>query len=136
MNEFEEFYKEVGILVLSCQLIEHDVKQIYCGLVSGNYLENFEKIKRETLGSTVYLLKELDTKNNDPYISLEDYALLEQMTKIRNYWIHLGYIHYMYDDKNFMQSFHRQKEKLFNDSKKLSNLQESITSIRLLFFKN
>lgn len=37
-------------------------------------------------------LEELDYSDGSPYLNRNDYALLNEIKEIRNYWVHKGYI--------------------------------------------
>lgn len=136
MKTERDFHSLLGETIKYCQCIEHDVKMIYAGMIGGNVKSNMIQIERETLGSAVTLLKELDEKRVKPFFSNQDYNTLWGITRIRNYWAHQGYIDYLYQPRETIKSkFDFQYNKLLSDRNSLKNLHEITQNVRLEFFK-
>lgn len=99
-------------------------------MLVGNLEKNYQKIKKDTLGSIVNKLQKLDNSDKQPYFGKGDYELLREITKIRNYWAHQGYIDYVYDTTKFFTQF----QKLSVDNQRLAGLHKTTQDIRLEFF--
>ena len=125
-----DFYRKVGELIKACQCIEHDIKLIYAGMIAGSFDDNWEKLKNKTLGQAVLELQELDNSDGQPYFSKSDYDLLKEITQKRNYWVHQGFIDYVYDRSKFNNQYQRLKI----DNDQLVNLMETTEKIRLDYF--
>jgi hypothetical protein len=61
-------------------------------------------------------LKKLDYSNGKPDLSEDDYAYLEEVREIRNYWCHQCYLDYI-----FIQDDDEREEKFQQIAKRLSN---------------
>ncbi len=120
----------IGSTIKYCQCIENDIKLIYSGMLVGNLEENYQKIKKDTLGTIVNKLQKLDNSDKKPYFSKSDYQLLREITQIRNYWVHQGYLDYVYD----LSKFTLQYQKLYSDNQRLAGLHKTTQDIRLEFF--
>ena len=132
MNTLDTFHRLVGELIMYCQCIEHDIKLIYAGMLKGDFDTNFQEVADSPLGPVLKKLEKLDNSDGNPYLSTEDYTLLDQIRDIRNHWVHKAYTKFVYCqdglyDKNFLQQF----RKLENDHNRLAKLSKSIEEIRL-----
>ena len=137
MNRQEEFYNILGELLFFCQCIEHDVKYIYARMLKGNVDETLVDVENNTLGRVVNMLEDLDNSDGDPMLAEDDYNLLKQITKERNYWVHLGYIDYIYMDnmKAKNNKFEKQYARLLNFYNRLSKLYKNIEKVRIDYYK-
>lgn len=132
MNSLDTFHRLVGELIMYCQCIEHDIKLIYAGMLKGDFDTNFQEVADSPLGPVLKKLESLDNSDGNPYLSTEDYSLLDQIRDIRNHWVHKAYTKFVYYqdglyDKNFLQQF----RKLENDHNRLAKLSKSIEEVRL-----
>lgn len=135
MAKEDEFHLCLGQIIKFCQCIEHDIKLIYAGMAKGDLVENYKMIQKETLGSAVCLLQDLDRLRSSPFFSNRDYYMLRNITKIRNYWAHQGYVDYLYEPpKSVNLKFSEQLQKLQEDKERLKLLHEATQKIRLQFF--
>ena len=75
-------------------------------------------------------LQNLDNSDKRPYFSKSDYQLLREITQIRNYWAHQGYLDYVYNISNFLAQY----QKLYLDNQRLVGLHKTTQDIRLVFF--
>lgn len=133
VSETDEFHKKVGKLIMRCQFIEHDIKWIYAGLLSGDLYENFDKItnNKETLGSVIFKLRDIDVANFG-YFSRNDYRLLSSITRTRNYWAHEAYLEFMYERGEELRiAFLNVAARLNSDYEWLFNLSKRIEKVRL-----
>ena len=73
---------------MHCQLIEHDLKLIYAGMLKGDFDRNFDEIENLSLGQVVTKLERLDNSDNKPFFGVGDYKLFKKITKIRNHCAH------------------------------------------------
>ena len=81
-------------LIMQVQCIENDLKLIYAGMHSGDFEENLDMLEKANLGTVIKKLKDLDYSDGHPDLSKQDYALLEQIREIRNYWCHQCFLDY------------------------------------------
>ena len=125
-----DFHSMVGRTIMYCQCIENDIKLIYAGMLVGDLETNYQSIKKNSLGTIVAKLQTLDNSDSKPYFGNGDYELLRDITKIRNYWAHQGYLDYVYDLNNFNNQYH----KLCSDSRRLEKLHRTTQDIRLEYF--
>ncbi len=136
IQDLETFHKFLGETMMFCQFIEHDVKWIYAGMLGGDYRKNYEEVikSRLTLGEVVMSLKELDRGNGKkkPYFYSEDYALLSELTRIRNYWAHEGYLGFSYKSgETWALAFAEAAAALEKDHDKLDRTSRIIEEVRL-----
>ena len=95
INTFKILHSET---IEFCQIIEGDLKWIYSLMHVGDIGENHSKLEKTTLGQVVSMLKELDKSSGEQFISDGDYNFLKQMTEKRNYWCHVCYRDFMYEE--------------------------------------
>lgn len=131
----DEFHLLLGQTVMYCQIIEWDIKRIYCAMKRGDIVDNFEMLKSErwTLGETLVELQKLDYSDNRPYLSLDDYAYLRKLTGKRNHWCHESYINFVYLGDGFPNSKEYKKEcrRLIDDNNTLSDVYHKLEQVRL-----
>ena len=112
----ELFDEMVGVLIKKCQCIEHDIKIMYAGMLRGDFYKNLDTVVNKPLGPVLKKLEELDYSDESPYLNREDYALLNEIKEIRNYWVHKGYIDFLYGTANgYQKRIDKQYGKLSND---------------------
>lgn len=127
----------VGILIKKCQCIEHDIKIMYAGMLRGDFYKNLDAIINKPLGPALKKLEELDYSDESPYLSRDDYALLNEIKEIRNYWVHKGYIDFLYETvDNYQKSINKQYKKLSNDINRLIPLAMQLEDIRIEMMKH
>lgn len=129
----EDFHKQLGETMLFCQCIEHDIKLIYSGMLKGNFDDNYSSVETDTLGTIIRKLEKLDKSDGNPYFGKADYILLKDITEIRNYWAHQGYIDFIYSGV-YSNEFKNQVGRLKKDYDRLKNLHEISEKVRLEFF--
>lgn len=66
-------------------------------MLRGDFYKNLDAIINKPLGPALKKLEELDYSDESPYLSRDDYALLNEIKEIRNYWVHKGYIDFLYE---------------------------------------
>lgn len=130
----DEFHLLLGQTIMYCQIIEGDIKHIYCAMRKGDIFENFFMIEQQkwTLGETLVELQKLDYSDNRPYLSLEDYDYLRKLTRKRNHWCHESYINFVYLGENFASSKEYQKEcrRLIEDNQTLAEVYKKLEQVR------
>ena len=94
-------------LIMQVQCIENDLKMIYAGMHSGDFDRNLDMLEKANLGTVIKKLKDLDYSDGHPDLSKQDYALLEQIREIRNYWCHQCYLDFIYIENDY------EREKVF-----------------------
>lgn len=133
----EVFDETVGVLVKKCQCIEHDVKIMYAGMLKGDYTDNLNTVIDKPLGPVLKQLEELDYSDDSPYLSREDYNLLNEIKDIRNYWVHKGYIDFLYGSIDGYQSrLNKQYQILLKDVGRLTRLAEQLEDVRIEMTKH
>ncbi len=129
MGYLDTFNAVVGETLMYCQRIEHDIKVIYAAMLKGEMEGNLDLVRRETLGTVLVALENLDFSDNNPMFSREDYRLLKEIKNIRNFIAHQCYVDFLYlDDYNFNLKLDQNYQKIcdFNmKMKKLSNFVET-----------
>ena len=132
INSIDEFKYYIGDVILYSQTIEHDCKYIYALMVDGDFKKNYDEIKRETLGNIVTMLERLDFSDDNPYISADSYSFLKKVVSIRNYWVHQGFIEFVYSDNRF--KFGKACDRLFKEWNLLKKLSEVVQDVRIKYY--
>lgn len=133
----ELFDETVGILIKKCQCIEHDVKIMYAGMLRGDFNKNLNTVINKPLGPVLKKLEDLDYSDDSPYLSRDDYTLLNEIKDIRNYWVHKGYIDFMYGSvEGYQNRIAKQYQKLAGDCNRLINLAQQLENIRIEMMKH
>lgn len=135
METLQPFHSLVGEILMYCQMIEHDVKEIYAYRAKGNYQDNLRLLAEEktTMGRTVTKLKELDRALAHPLFSQQDYDLLFQIVSKRNYYAHQAYLSFVYviGEVEVDLAYEQAYKKASYDKEKLSALYEAVEDVRL-----
>lgn len=127
----ELFDETVGVLIKKCQCIEHDIKIMYAGMLRGNFYKNLDTVVNKPLGPVLKKLEELDYSDGAPYFSRDDYNLLNEIKEIRNYWVHKGYIDFLYGTiDDYQKRINKQYKKLSNDVNRLIPLATQLENVR------
>ncbi len=136
MEYLDNFNLIVGDTILECQRIEHDIKIIYAGMLSGDYDDNIDKIKDKPLGFVLNKLKILDNSDNNPYFSETDYQLLNKIKNIRNWLVHKAYIEFIYErNQRWNDNYNKAFIKLKDFNFKMKNLGNQVENIRIDIMK-
>ncbi len=136
MAYLDKFHILAGETIMECQRIEHDVKLIYAGMKNGNFDKNYEYIKDKALGTVLKELEEVDNSDNKPYISKEDYKLMREIRKIRNWLVHGAYTDFMYDKSdNWEKSVNDTYAKLLEFHDNMKRLGAIVERTRLELLK-
>ena len=136
IDSADDFAFGVGWVIFFCQCIEHDVKSIYFGMVEGMTDAKYEKAQKWTLGQTVDRLERLDNSGEgEPYFSKGDYALLRELTEIRNHYAHKCYSDWVYKERGrpLDSAFAKASGRLINDHNRLLQLSQTIEDVRVRF---
>ena len=128
---FQEFKYYVGETVMFCQIIESDLKIIYVNLINGNKQETWTLIQKETLGSMVKMLQNLDSDNR--LLSKNDYHYLHQLVGKRNHWCHQTFVNFLYNGQDFLNSkqYIEECNLLAQDHEQLSKIYRILEGIRV-----
>ena len=132
MNYIEDnqFDLLVGKFIKVCQQIEHDVKIMYAMMLKGKYERNIKLVENKTLGTVVNKLEELDFSDDNPYLNKESYDILKEITDKRNYWVHKGYMDFMYST-NYQKEKVVQYQLLNEDFRHIDNIARQLENIRI-----
>ena len=119
-------------LIMQVQCIEHDLKLIYAGMHKGNFDRNLDALEKINLGTMIKKVKELDYSDGNPDLTKRDYALLEQIREIRNYWCHQCFIDYVYiaDDYVRERKFQELASRLSEDENRTWELHQHLQQLR------
>ena len=120
-------------LIMQVQCIVHDLKLIYAGMHRGDFDKNLDMLEKANLGTVIKKLKDLDYSDGKPDLSEQDYALLEQIREIRNYWCHQCYLDYTYiqDDYQRERKFQQVAQWLSEDENRTWDLHQHLQQLRL-----
>ena len=120
-------------LIMQVQCIELDLKLIYAGMHRGDFDKNLDMLEKANLGTVIKKLKDLDYSDGKPDLSEQDYALLEQIREIRNYWCHQCYLDYTYiqDDYQRERKFQQVAQLLSEDENRTWDLHQHLQQLRL-----
>ena len=120
-------------LIMQVQCIENDLKLIYASMHSGDFDKNLDMLEKANLGTMIKRLKELDYSDGKPDLSEQDYALLEQIREIRNYWCHQCYLDYTYiqDEYQRERKFQQVAQRLSEDENRTWDLHQHLQQLRL-----
>ena len=95
-------------------------------------LELRAKIAGQPLGPVLKKLNILDHSDGKPYLSGEDYKLLDEIRDIRNHWAHQAYTEFVYcNGTDYEVKFGKEFRRLQNDHNRLSKLSANIERVRL-----
>lgn len=91
----------------------------------------WEQNEKETLGSMVKKLQDLD--QNNKLLSRDDYHYLHQVVGKRNHWCHQTYINFLYTGEGFRQSQQYQQEcdQLLKDHAQLEKIYRILEQLRI-----
>lgn len=128
----ERFDETVGVLIKKCQCIEHDIKIMYAGMLRGDFYKNLKEVIDKPLGPALKKLEELDYSDDSPYLSRDDYVLLNDIKEIRNYWVHKGYIDFLYGSvEGYQGRLEKQYMNLIKDCNRIIPLSKQLEDIRI-----
>ena len=120
-------------LIMQVQCSENDLKLISAGMHSGDFEENLDMLEKANLGTVIKKLKDLDYSDGHPDLSKQDYALLEQIREIRNYWCHQCFLDYTYiqDDYQRERKFQQVAQRLSEDENRTWDLHKHLEQLRI-----
>lgn len=108
------------------------MKWIYSSILKGNSYKTFEKISKWSLGQVINKLEILDYSDNKPFLSKQDYRLLETITTERNYLVHQVYRDFLYIDNWYSSTAYRKAcDRLMNFHNQMDKLYKTIEKVRL-----
>lgn len=124
-SEFRLLHSE---LIMQVQCIESDLRIIYAAMKTGDFTENFDDLENANLGRIIKELKKLDYSDGHPDLSEFDYALIDRIREIRNYWCHQCYLDFVYirDDSKRERRFQEIADQLVRDERNTLELHEKI----------
>ena len=138
MNNFDNYKYLLGETIINYQLIENDLKMIYAGMLSGDFNDNFDYADKtfHGLGQIINALQKLDNSDNKPYFSKEDYKILKNLARDRNYYCHQCAIDFGYI-QNFINSTEYKKNysKLQSVNTEIKRMQKLTEDFRLEILK-
>lgn len=134
MNNLNGFLKNLGEIVFYYQLLESDLRKIYACMKKGDLESNLSMTYQEFkgLGEVIRGLKVLDNQDNNPYFSDQDYDLLLNLSKKRNYYCHKVSLKFIYI-KDFEKSmkFIKCYQELEDDLKTLKMIENQAENLRI-----
>ncbi len=137
MNLMNNFHFLIGETLMYCQCIENDVKLMCSALLEGDFNQNYKDVDNQGLGYALTVLKEADQSRESPYFDRNDYNLLHNLRKTRNYYAHAVYVKFVYKQGDeFEQGLKEEYEKLQTEHFTLSKLVRIVEKVRLQILKN
>ena len=138
MNNFDNYKYLLGETIINYQLIENDLKMIYAGMLSGDFNDNIDYVDKtfHGLGQIIIALQKLDNSDNKPYFSKEDYKILKNLARDRNYYCHQCAIDFGYI-QNFINSTEYKKNysKLQSVNTEIKRMQKLTEDFRFEILK-
>ena len=133
--QMNEFTSHVGEIMMYCQCIEHDIKEIYLSFFKDNREEVLHKMNEEkwTLGMIVTALKEADKAPRARLFDDPDYSILFSTVRLRNYYAHQVFLSFCYeiDEEKFEASYNQAAKRLLSERKLLSSLYGRVEDVRI-----
>lgn len=134
---YDEFRLKHSDLISFFQFIESDLRLIYAGMLKGDFKDNLDLLNKSNLGEIINQIRILDNSDGNKELNDDDYKLLNQIRKKRNYWCHQCYLDFLYiqDRSEQMNKFNEIALLLDKDYEKISKLYKSIQKFRLIKLK-
>ena len=131
------FNRIVGETIFNCQRIENDIKYIYAGMLKGDFARNKYDINNLTLGTVLTDLEELDNSDGNPYLTQDEYKLLREITRVRNWLVHRAYSDFIYSDESELShNYNRSLKKLTDFNRRIEQLGNQVERVRLDVLKH
>jgi len=129
--DFKEFKFYIGEIVIFTQIIETDIKIIYTNVAPGNKQTTWDSIKKDSLGTIVKKLEELDSKRQ--LLTADDYYYLQMIAGIRNHWCHETSRNFLFAGSDFTTSAGYKTEclRLVDDHNKLAHIYKALEELRI-----
>lgn len=129
-DKFKMIHSE---LIQQVQCIENDLKVIYAAMCKGNFKSNLQLLNKANLGKIARELEELDYSDDFPELSQDDYAVIDEIRNIRNYWCHQCYLDFVYiqDDLQREQTFQKIAQRLQYDENRTYDLFQKTEEMRI-----
>lgn len=124
-DEFKIYHSEI---MMYFQCIEFDLKRIYSGMSADDFDDNMDMLETSNFGNTLRQLRWLDQSDGKPYLSESEYALLDQIRELRNYWCHQCYLDYVYITNDWQREnkFQRIANRLYNERNRVCKLHQRL----------
>lgn len=130
-KSLNDFHERIGKIMMECQCIEHDIKLIYAGMLSGEFVDNYALVAEQPLGQVLKKLESLDKSDENQDFSQQDYELLDDIRNIRNHWAHKAYTMFIYKrGQEYNDAFIKQAQRLDNDLNRITRLSKRIEKVR------
>lgn len=129
-DKFKMIHSE---LIQQVQCIENNLKVIYAAMCKGNFKSNLQLLNKANLGKIARELEELDYSDDFPELSQDDYAVIDEIRNIRNYWCHQCYLDFVYiqDDLQREQTFQKIAQRLQYDENRTYALFQKTEEMRI-----
>lgn len=133
-NSYNEQLKRFRLMhseiIEEYQCIEFDLRRIYSAMVDRDFDDTMDELEDKNWGELLTRLKRLDNSDGKPYISSDDYELLDKIRERRNYWCHQCYLDFMYleryEQEERLIKLVRQVENELNRTRKIQKRVEDI----------
>ena len=135
-NDIERFRAMHSEIIEYYQCIEYDLKRIYSAMSSEDFDDCMDMLEGNNWGMVLNRLKKLDNSDGDPYLSEEEYRLLDEIRDRRNYWCHQCYLDFVYIDDQREQDnrLSRLVRQLENEKNRAAKVQAKIQDIYFDYF--
>lgn len=135
MNNLSDYKFLLGETIMVYQLIEHDLRTIAALSLKGDYHSNLAMISYEykSMGQVTGFLHDLEKQRMNPLLNEEDYRILSNLVRKRNYYCHQCAIDFIYEkDYDHSPLFQSSYQELENDHNRMLILQTKIENIKVL----
>ena len=135
-NELARFRQMHSEIIENYQCIEYDMKRIYSAMSSENFDDCMDMLEGNNWGMVLNKLKRLDNSDGDPYLSDEEYRVLDEIRDRRNYWCHQCYLDFVYIDNQRERNnrLSRLVRQLENEMNRAAKVQAKIQDIYFDYF--
>lgn len=135
-NDIDRFRAMHSEIIEYYQCIEYDLKRIYSAMSSEDFDDCMDMLEGNNWGMVLTRLKKLDNSDGDPYLSEEEYRLLDEIRDRRNYWCHQCYLDFVYIDDQREQDnrLSRLVRQLENEKNRAAKVQAKIQDIYFDYF--
>ena len=104
------------------------MRRIYSSMIDEDFDDAMDEVSDKNWGVILNRLRKLDNSDGDPYFSSDEYALLDEIRTLRNYWCHQCYLDFVYiqDSWRREEKLQRLMRRLENELNRVRKLQERI----------
>ena len=130
LQKFRQLHSEI---IENYQCIEYDMRLIYSSMCADDWDDTMDELSEDNWGTLLRKLKDLDYSDNKPYLSEEDYELLDEIRTRRNYWSHQCYLVFVYMEDSYERDerLRRMLRQIENEGNRAAKLQRKMENMYL-----